>query len=206
MNPSNAFFSICLDAALLSACGTSSSNDGTARDGGDDVALASDAAPTCYPFGTPTCARGQTCCFSGTTGTCKDPGACPSSVQFECANPDGCNPGEVCCTTIPPLSAIDGSVLFQDGGGGLAQLLMGVTATSFCSSTCPAPGVPSCSTNADCAPGAVCDQLPEGNLVLVAVGAETLGVCSTGAAPASEGGASESGGSEGATSDATTGD
>ena len=206
MNPSNFFFEACLSATLLAACGTSSSNDRTASDGGDDAASASDAAPSCYPFGTPTCAKGQTCCFSGITGACKDLGACASNIQFECANPGGCNPGEICCTTIPPVSAIDASVLSQDGGGGLAELLMGVTATSFCSSTCPSPGVPSCRNTADCAHGAACEQLPEGNIVLVAVGAETLGVCAIGDASVSEGGASENGGSDGAGSDAMVGD
>lgn len=183
--------------AALAACGTS------ANDASGDGAAASDVTPQCSIFG-PGCGKGMTCCFSGTTGTCKELSGCASSVQFECGSPAGCSPGQMCCATIPPISAIDASAASPESG--LAPLLAGVTATSFCATTCSLPSVPTCRTGADCAGGAACAQLPEGNLVLAAVGAETIGVCAINGAPPFEGGASEGGGSDGPVSDATGGD
>lgn len=192
----------CFAATVFTACGSTSNIEGAP--GEDAGASASDAASQCYPFGVPACARGQTCCYSGATGACKDLSACTSHVQFECQSPDGCNPGQVCCVTFPPAAAI--SALSQDGGGegGLGQLLMGVTATSFCADACAAPAAPTCRTSADCVGGGICAPLPEGNLVLAVVGAETIVVCEMpeGGLPPSEAGASESGASDGAGSDA----
>ena len=180
---------------LLFACGTSS-EDGNGSDSGrgDDSSVHfSDATETCNAFGAPACAAGKTCCFSGLSGTCKELSSCTSSLQFECGDPGHCRTGEVCCASIP--LGLDASVLSQDRDAEAGPGLIGVTATSFCSSSCSPPSFSICRTNADCSDGASCTLLPEGDFVLLALGAETLTVCAQpdGGAPASGDAAPEGG-------------
>jgi len=162
---------------LLFACGTSS-EDSNGSDGGrrgDSSVHFSDAKEICNAFGAPTCAAGNTCCFSGLSGICKELSSCTSSLQFECGGPDNCRTGEVCCASIPV--GLDASVLSLDRDAEAGLGLIGVTATSFCSSSCSWPSSSICKSNADCSNGASCTLLPEGDLVLLVLGAETLAVC-----------------------------
>ena len=206
MNAAMVRFGVSLSTGLLMACG-SSSNDthATSSDSGagGDTGLAS-GSQQCTPLGAPACARGKTCCVSGLSGTCEDLGACSSTVQFECQNRSSCAAGEVCCASIPLDQAIDWSVVSPEGG----LVALGVTSTSFCSSGCASPHFSLCTKSADCAGGAVCDMLPEGNPILLALGAEALTVCAPidGGAPLSGDGASESDGSAGDASDSLSGD
>jgi hypothetical protein len=174
MNAAMVWFGVSLSTGLLMACG-SSSNDkhGASNDGGADTALARDGAQGCTALGAPGCGKGKTCCLSSLSGTCEDLNACSSSVQFECQSRSSCAVGEVCCASIPLDQAIDWSAVSPEGG----LVALGVTSTSFCSSSCARPRFSLCTTGADCADGAACAMLPEGNPILLVLGAEALTVC-----------------------------
>jgi hypothetical protein len=176
VNAAIVWLGVSLSAGLLVACG-SSANDkhGASSDSGagGDRALTSDGAQQCTAFGAPGCGKGKTCCLSGLSGTCEDLSSCSSSVQFECQSRGSCAAGEVCCAAIPLDQAIDASALSPEGG----LVALGVTTTSFCSGSCSPPHFSLCATGSDCAGGAACDMLPEGNPILLALGAETLTAC-----------------------------
>jgi hypothetical protein len=198
-----------LGVALLLGCGTSGNAAATDSGSNADSAQA-DAAGQCNPFGAPTCPPGKTCCFAGVKGTCTDLGACSSSVQFECDGPSRCDAGDVCCGTVPgpDASAILISFLGSLDGGLPDHWPPGITATAFCAPACSAPNAPLCQNRADCRGSATCEPVPEGNVVLTAIGAETLAVCSipdAGAAPSDAGSSQVSDASTDA-ADAPTGD
>jgi hypothetical protein len=166
----------------LLACG-SSSNANPSNDAATESVDSAEPATACTPFGLAVCGRAGTCCFSDMVGTCANRTACTSPLHFECSGPASCDAGEVCCADIP----LDASAQFAEGG----QLaLVGVAATSACATRCPPPSFSLCNSRADCPAAASCDQLPEGNSVLLALGAETLTVCASDAGV----GASEDGG------------
>ncbi len=207
MNAAMVRLGVSLSTGLPMACGSpSNGTHATSSDSGagGDTGLASDGSQQCTPLGAPACARGKTCCVSGLSGTCENLGACSSPVQFECQSRHSCAAGEVCCASIPLDLAIDWSAVSPEGG----LVALGVTSTSFCSSGCASPHLSLCTTSADCAGGTECAMLPEGNAILLALGAEALTVCAPidGGAPLSGDGASESDGSAGDASDALSGD
>jgi hypothetical protein len=173
VNVPSVYLKVTLSAWVLVACGSSSDNGtGTSRAGGTN-GEASNGAPSCTAIGPPSCDTGKTCCYSGLSGTCQEPSACSSPVRFACQGPTSCAAGEVCCSSIPFDQAIDASALTPEGGLGA----LGITATSICSRSCSAPSFSFCRTPADCTGGATCELLPEGNAILLLLGAETAGVC-----------------------------
>jgi hypothetical protein len=205
-DPREGVIGVSMVFAVLVCCGSPSDHKaGTASDGGGsgDAAISYDGGETCNSFGAPSCAQGRTCCLSSLfNGVCQDVSVCTSSVQFECGDSRHCRAGMVCCATIP--LALDPSFIPLDGG--LWQLPMGVSVTSFCSSACSAPNFSLCVTGAECTDGTVCSQLPEGAPILLALGVETLGACllPDGGLLSSEGGAPEGGTSLREASDART--
>jgi hypothetical protein len=170
-----------LCAAILVGCGQSegSSADGGSGDDVTHVIWSGDAGGRCNAFSLPTCGSGLTCCFPGLSGTCTAFSACTSSVQFECHGAGHCDAGEVCCGSLPDsdASAAVEALLASTDAAMPDHWPAGVAASSFCASSCPAPRTPLCGTLGDCPVGTTCLPLPEGNVVLVAVGGETLGVC-----------------------------
>jgi hypothetical protein len=162
---------LALLAAALPACESSPSSIAAGRaDGGpqadgagggqDDASARADGAKKCTPFGTPECARGQTCCLSGFNGTCRTLDACATTTQFQCGLAKDCESGELCCGT------------FEDSPSGVP------TATTFCSKGCTSPSHAVCITSQDCAAGTVCTLLPEGsNSPILAAAVEVFSVC-----------------------------
>jgi hypothetical protein len=149
-----------------------------------DSPSSDDVAASCQAFSAPGCPSGQACCLSDRMGTCTASTACASPLHFECSGPAGCSAGQVCCATVP--LGLDASILNTAAGG---PVVVGVTATSRCATTCASPSYLLCRTSADCPGAAACNQLPEGDVLLLALGAETLTVCSGDAGVASfEGG------------------
>jgi hypothetical protein len=188
-------FVVVAGVTLSLGCGTPQSGSPSNEGGGTDTLSAADAAGGCNPFGSPMCAQGETCCFTGFSGgACTALGACQSNIQFECNGPSRCATGEVCCATVPGADASATLVAFlqsmQDAGLP-DHWPPGIVANSFCAPSCSAPKAALCLHSADCSGGASCEPTSEGDLVLTAVGAEVLGVCvvaERGAVP-SEGGA-----------------
>jgi hypothetical protein len=177
----------------LLACG-SSSNSAPSRDAEADTTYTEDVAQTCEAFSAPGCRPGETCCLSDRMGTCTASTACASPLHFECMGPAGCKAGQLCCATVP--LGLDASILNTAAGG---PVVVGVTATSRCATSCASPSYSLCRTSADCPGAAACDQLPEGDVLLLALGAETLTVCSSDAGVASfeEGGFPDGSSSQG---------
>jgi hypothetical protein len=182
MNQVKVLLWACWSVGLLWACGSSSNENGRARGDGGDAARGStaDAGRACNPFSPSSCARGQTCCLSGYSGTCQDLSACSSSFQFECTSPADCDAGEICCGTfVPgfsgPILDASGDARAEDGG---YRPLVDIAANAFCAESCSAPSVPLCRTSADCPAGASCEVPPEGgNPPILGVAAEALLLC-----------------------------
>jgi hypothetical protein len=166
----------------LVACGSPTSGHPSA-DAGSDDAVSADVATACLPLTGPGCGKGETCCLSGLTGACVDRLACTSPLQFACSGPHACGAGQVCCASVP--LGLDASVLGSEGG---KPILVGVTASSACAASCPAPSFALCSNSSDCPGGTTCGPLPEGDLVSVALGGEAVGVCSADAGASTEAG------------------
>lgn len=159
-----------LVGALVSACGSSSDGVAGRHDGGpsvdgarighDEASVRADGAEKCTPFGPPECGRGETCCLTGFTGSCRALDACATTTQFQCGLAKDCQSGELCCGT------------FMDSPNGVA------TATTFCKNTCTLPSHPVCITSQDCATGTTCTLLPEGsNSPVLAAAVEVYSVC-----------------------------
>jgi hypothetical protein len=163
---------ISLGAWILVACVSCSRTDSTVSTDGGTSDETGGQTSHCTAFGPPACEAGNACCFYGLTGTCQERTACSSTVRFDCQGPSGCAAGEVCCASVPISQAVDSTRLYE---GGLAAA--GVTATSFCTTTCSPPNLSFCRTSADCTGGASCQALPEGNAILLVLGGETFGAC-----------------------------
>jgi len=127
------------DGGTPDAAPTRNANRGSPGDG----SLGEDGRKGCS-FGKPECARGQTCCFADSVGTCTDLASCTTTTQFECSDANSCPAGDDCCATFDD---------WPDGG---------TTATTFCRKRCALRERAICHTSADCGAGSTCMALPEG--------------------------------------------
>jgi hypothetical protein len=165
---------ICLGTAAVVAAGCSSSSGGPspAADGGpsaDARALDSSAegaaGQSCMPFFLQLCPQGQTCCYSGLSGTCTDVGACRSPFEIGCVNGDSCG-GGVCCGAVQLPAGFDASAFAADASFDASAFdASDFDASGFgfqlvCASSCAATQFQVCMTSKDCPSGDVCSGGP----------------------------------------------
>jgi hypothetical protein len=165
---------ICLGTAAVIAAGCSSSSGGPspAADSGPtadvrapDSSAEGAAGQSCMPYFLELCPRGQTCCFSGLSGTCTDVGSCGSPFEIGCVNGANCG-GEVCCGSVQLPAGFDASAFAADASFDASDFdASGFDASGFglqlaCASSCAATQFQVCMTSRDCPSGDVCSGGP----------------------------------------------